>query len=145
MGFMTAAEIMARWRPGSYEERWSWHDERRELEEYNGLFVRALAYDIQAYGIKEPVLLGDDGRVWDGHHRILLAERYGLPVPVEIVESHVTEKIEIPVCRECIEAHVDASLIQVLFDDQPRRCAICGELRQPLYALWVQPTNFTHD
>lgn len=24
-------------------------------------------------GIREPILLGDDGRVWDGHHRLAVA------------------------------------------------------------------------
>lgn len=45
-----------------------------------------LATSIQAEGIREPVLLGNDGRVWDGHHRIVVAMRLGIEsVPVEVV------------------------------------------------------------
>jgi len=34
-------------------------------------------------GIREPVLLGSDGRVWDGHHRLCVALDLGLhEVPV---------------------------------------------------------------
>lgn len=39
---------------------------------------------IRAEGIREPILLGNDGRVWDGHHRITVARHLGIrDVPVE--------------------------------------------------------------
>src|SRR5690606_22968569 len=39
---------------------------------------------IREEGIREPILLGTDGRVWDGHHRITVAMHLGLEsVPVE--------------------------------------------------------------
>lgn len=37
-------------------------------------------------GITMPVLIGNDGRLWDGHHRLRIAVRLGIPfVPVEVV------------------------------------------------------------
>jgi ParB-like chromosome segregation protein Spo0J len=35
--------------------------------------MASLVADISANGVREPILLGDDGRVWDGHHRICAA------------------------------------------------------------------------
>lgn len=38
--------------------------------------------------IKEPILLGDDGRVWDGHHRVCAAMYIGeSSVPVEWIDE----------------------------------------------------------
>lgn len=45
--------------------------------------VDALAEDVQFNGIREPVRLGDDGRVRDGHLRLLVADLLGIEaVPV---------------------------------------------------------------
>lgn len=61
---------------------WAWR------EEYDNLIdqpdTQKLLARIRAEGIREPVLLGTDGRVWDGHHRIVIAMHLGLDsVPVE--------------------------------------------------------------
>jgi ParB-like chromosome segregation protein Spo0J len=40
--------------------------------------IAALITDIAANGVKEPLLLGDDGRVWDGHHRLFVARCLGI-------------------------------------------------------------------
>src|SRR5690606_15690221 len=38
----------------------------------------------QEEGVRVPILIGTDGRVWDGHHRLAVAHRLGLPeVPIE--------------------------------------------------------------
>lgn len=51
------------------ELRWLWsHDRSRML---------ALLDDVLENGIREPILLGTDGRVWDGHHRIGVALALG--------------------------------------------------------------------
>ncbi|WP_217181568.1 ParB N-terminal domain-containing protein [Streptomyces sp. AC495_CC817] len=61
---------------------WSW------AEEYDSLIrepeTQALLASIRTEGIREPVLLGNDGRVWDGHHRIVAAMHLELDtIPVE--------------------------------------------------------------
>lgn len=61
---------------------WPW------TEEYDNLIdqpdTRKLLDRIRAEGIRESILLGTDGRIWDGHHRIVIAMHLGLDsVPVE--------------------------------------------------------------
>lgn len=61
---------------------WSWQDEYRQL--IDRTVTQRLLADVREVGIKEPILLGTDGRVWDGHHRITVAMHLGIDsVPVE--------------------------------------------------------------
>lgn len=82
-------EVLARWRPGSYDPPWDWDDEERDLLERPcttpgcpdpapGCYQRKLERHIAARGPVQGVLLGDDGRVWDGHHHLVAARRLGL-------------------------------------------------------------------
>ncbi|WP_323986217.1 ParB N-terminal domain-containing protein [Microbacterium plantarum] len=60
-----------------------WETEFAWLEEHHPQKIAELMDDIHAVGIQEPILLGSDGRIWDGHHRIYAAHRLGLKrVPV---------------------------------------------------------------
>lgn len=72
---------MASWRPGSYEPPWSWNDEIDDLVQRDEI-VPLLA-DVKEHGFQEPVLLGNDGRVWDGHHRIIVGNLLQRLIPVE--------------------------------------------------------------
>lgn len=69
--WVAAETIMRVWRPGSHGDEWTWDDERADLESRHEL--RTLTMAVRRYGVLEPVQLGYDGRVWDGHHRILAA------------------------------------------------------------------------
>lgn len=61
---------------------WSWQDEYRKL--IDRPVTQQLLAGVRECGIKEPILLGTDGRVWDGHHRITVAMHLGIDsVPVE--------------------------------------------------------------
>lgn len=81
------AQIITFWRPGSFE--WSWE------EEYADIFARPetknieALVDAQGIGFLDhvaPVLLSNNGRVWDGHHRICIAIKRGIPsLMVELV------------------------------------------------------------
>lgn len=82
---LPAREVMRRWRPGSYEPPWSWADEEADIEARTPGRLEQLRRSLIRNGFDEPVLLGDDGRVWDGHHRIIAAARAGLDIPVEII------------------------------------------------------------
>ena len=43
-----------------------------------------LTTSIQETGIRLPILIGSDGRVWDGHHRLAAAHRLGMAeVPIQ--------------------------------------------------------------
>lgn len=83
--------LLAGYRPGSYPAPWGWDDEERSLLGHvcaccgqPGHYQQALEAHIAANGLTQGVCLGTDGRVWDGHHRIVAARRLGLAyVPVE--------------------------------------------------------------
>lgn len=61
---------------------WPWREEYDNLIDQPG--TQKLLARIRDEGIREPILLGTDGRVWDGHHRIIIAMHLGLDsVPVE--------------------------------------------------------------
>lgn len=76
------AEFLATVRPGSRGDDWTWDDESLDLWRHDQKTMRQLADDIAANGQQTPVTFGDDGRVWDGHHRIValdaLAEQWVL-------------------------------------------------------------------
>jgi len=61
-----------------------WGVEFEWLRQNSGDATMRLLHLIKRDGIQEPILLGNDGRVWDGHHRIYVAFllRMG-EVPVE--------------------------------------------------------------
>lgn len=67
-------ELLTKWRPGSYE--WSWEDEMFDLIEKSR--TKEVFQQVEQLGIgfanhEDPIQLGNDGRVWDGHHRIIVA------------------------------------------------------------------------
>lgn len=63
------ATVLNSYRPGSGD--WTWACEFAEIGCRDDL--TELVNDIKANGIREPILLGNDGRVWDGHHRVMVA------------------------------------------------------------------------
>ncbi len=88
---IATADIVANYRPGSYDPPWTRDDEAAHLDSHvclccgePGHYQRALEEHIAAHGISGGVCLGPDGRVWDGHHRIVAAIRLGIEqIPVE--------------------------------------------------------------
>ena len=79
---------------------WSWQDEYENL--IDRPVTQRLLAEVREDGIREPILLGTDGRVWDGHHRITVAMHLGLDsVPVEFAARKHPEP-------EITEARVDA-------------------------------------
>lgn len=80
---MAVYTIMRRWRPGSYPPPWSWRDEEtdfftRQPEYMDAMAVALLRRGWSAFLDDGSILLGNDGRVWNGHHRIVLARRLGI-------------------------------------------------------------------
>jgi len=72
--------ILAIYRDG--DER-GWVNEFNLLETEHTAKLDMLKTSIQETGIREPIVLGPDGRVWDGHHRLCAAESLGIEqVPV---------------------------------------------------------------
>lgn len=85
------AQILTFWRPGSHD--WSWADEYADLMGPDKVKTDAIHRRVAAEGYDfldyiSPVLLGSDGRVWDGHHRICLAIKEAVPsLMVELVQE----------------------------------------------------------
>ncbi len=60
-----------------------WDEEIALLNELHWVQLKELEISISRHGILEPILIGDDGRCWDGHHRVAVAVRLGLDeIPV---------------------------------------------------------------
>lgn len=77
--YSTADSVMAAVTPGDRttwpsELRWLWTEHRDQL--------LALMDRVLAEGFLEPIVLGFDGRLWDGHHRLAVAKALGILVPV---------------------------------------------------------------
>jgi ParB-like chromosome segregation protein Spo0J len=69
------------WKPGSHEPSWTWTNEIDE--QVNRSEMNEMLRSVKEEGVKDPVLLGSDGRVWDGHYRIIAAMLLHRSVPVE--------------------------------------------------------------
>ncbi|MGO2860631.1 MAG: hypothetical protein ACTIC1_05705 [Brevibacterium sp.] len=77
----------------SGDENNTWAQEFRWIIDFDAPHTGALLADIEANGIKLPILLGDDGRVWNGHHRLLAARILGFTeVPVVHADDGYTDE-----------------------------------------------------
>jgi hypothetical protein len=75
------AQIVTFWRPGSRD--WLWADEYADIFGRDAGQTEVILKRVDSEGIDfaddfAPVLLGSDGRVWDGHHRICIAIQRGI-------------------------------------------------------------------
>lgn len=100
---MPLDQILRLWRPGSHDTadgpeganlEWTWSHEAHDLltrdrERTAAIADRVLAEGIDyanAYGAE--ITLGSDGRVWDGHHRLVVARAMGIErLTVDVVEK----------------------------------------------------------
>lgn len=77
---MLVEHILRDYRDG---DEHGWDTEFAYLISQHHLRIHALLLAVRASGMQNPILLGSDGRVWDGHHRLLVARILGLKrVPV---------------------------------------------------------------
>lgn len=67
---MSPQEIMSAYRPGSHPEPWNWLNEMLDIARRDSVQMESM---FKGEPSTDPVLLGNDGRVWDGHHRIIVA------------------------------------------------------------------------
>lgn len=67
-----------------------WEAEFDILRREHGRCIRELTSSVLQRGIHTPILLGNDGRVWDGHHRLYVAHALGFnTVPVEYARAEL--------------------------------------------------------
>jgi len=90
----SVAQIITFWRPGSGD--WSWADEYADVmsqERTTEIYRRVDAEGISFIDSVAPVLLGNDGRVWDGHHRICIAiQRHIHSLMCEMTDAAATRE-----------------------------------------------------
>lgn len=80
------AAVLAGWRDG---DEHGWQTEFDMLRSERQGYIDMLATSVQETGIRLPILLGSDGRVWDGHHRLCVADMLGLDtVPCEFADPN---------------------------------------------------------
>ena len=76
---------------------WTWDEEWADLDRRHAEtgYLDRLEQEIKTRGITMPVLIGSDGRLWDGHHRLRIAVRTDIPyVPVEVVRRKQDAALE---------------------------------------------------
>lgn len=85
---LSIREIMQGWIPASEPAPWTWEQESRDILEricvccdrpghYQFLLLLKMLDKGEFWGQAESPILGYDGRIWDGHHRILAAAALG--------------------------------------------------------------------
>lgn len=75
MKWLPVDYILTHFLPG---DEWSWAEEFVNLAELEGQKLIDFCQLIAVEGINEPIILGHDSRVWDGHHRIFAALTLGI-------------------------------------------------------------------
>ena len=108
---MPLGAVLAHWRPGWNDL--TWPEAVVQVHRQEPAKMKELMASVVTDGLREPVTLGSDNRVWDGHHRIAVACRLNLPViPVEY-----------------------AALGPCGMDISAEQCTLCG-LPSAVHALW---------
>lgn len=88
---MSLDYILENFTPG--EEANAWSDEFVWIIENDYTHTARLAREVKRVGMNLPILLGNDGRVWNGHHRLLVALILGMTeVPVVHADDGYTDE-----------------------------------------------------
>lgn len=82
---VSARAVMAEFHDG--DER-GWVREFAHLLATDGPHLSELLLNVSEHGFQQPILLGTDRRIWDGHHRLLVALLLGIPIPAEQAAQH---------------------------------------------------------
>ena len=78
---MTAQQVMDKVKDG---DELGWPAQLRDLWTNHRCCLLSLLDSVVAVGFREPIQLGSDGRLWDGHHRVAVALTLGIMLPVEV-------------------------------------------------------------
>lgn len=90
MNTRPVAWILANYKDG--DER-GWDVEFKYLDEWHAVKLWELTVDVAHNGMIEPIELGYDGRVWNGHHRL----RVATVLNMEFVPVHHVQRTEVTV------------------------------------------------
>lgn len=82
------ATFLAWTEPG--DDDWSWRSQFKWLEKNHLQELMELRQNLAMRGQKFPIYVGEDGRLWNGHHRVWCAVDLGWP----------SIKVDVP-CENC--------------------------------------------
>ena len=85
------ADLLTTVPPGHRKEPWTWEDEERDIWSrlclccgQPGHYQETVEAHIAEHGLTEGVCIGEDGRLHDGHHRVIAAKTLRIErVPLE--------------------------------------------------------------
>lgn len=88
---MALSELLSTVPPGHRDQPWTWDDEERNLRlrlclccGKPGHHQQVIEERIRQSGVVPPVCIGEDGKLHDGHHRVIAAKTLGIPdIPLE--------------------------------------------------------------
>ncbi|TDO18158.1 ParB-like nuclease family protein [Mycobacterium sp. BK086] len=63
----------------------AWPPVLANLWEHDQFSMLVLMAAVIADGIQEPIIVGNDGELWDGHHRLAVALALGIDVPTRVI------------------------------------------------------------
>lgn len=78
---MTAQQVMDKVKDG---DELGWPAQLRNLWTHHQACLLKLLDSVVAVGFREPIQIGFDGRLWDGHHRVAVALALGIMLPVDV-------------------------------------------------------------
>ena len=92
---MNTSTLLATIPPGHRPEPWTWDDEERDIRSRlclccgrQGHHQEEIERRMREHGFMDGVCVGDDGRLHDGHHRVVAAKALGIRmVPIETREE----------------------------------------------------------
>jgi hypothetical protein len=83
------------WKPGTHPQPWNWKDEIASLRERGELYSLKVEAGRDGRHVAQPVLLGGDGRVWDGTDRVIYAYMKGV-VTIPVIFGFVRSRNDVP-------------------------------------------------
>ncbi|URM86511.1 ParB-like nuclease domain protein [Mycobacterium phage Hilltopfarm] len=81
---MTAEVVMATYSNGNGNR---WTDELDWLWRIDREQMLSLLDDVMDNGIRNPIVAGSDGRLWDGHRRVAVAAALQIPLMVQVIKG----------------------------------------------------------
>lgn len=135
---MPLAAVLAHWRSGWFDL--TWRESVDAIWTKEPVQMASLGGSIEAVGIQKPIVLGTDGRVWDGHHRLAVACRLGLrEVPVEFAAlAAVRSEMSVEQCPVC---GLPASVHALWCPSRPGLPQTAADIERRVHAVFDNPSR----
>lgn len=113
--YMNLGRVLKEYRDG---DETSWSQEFAYLRTHHARRIAELTVSIAIEGQRDPVMLGGDGRVWDGHHRLCVLDALsGDGDDMAVLVDHAPPDPDDLESTDC--THPDSTVAG--------QCVVCGE------------------